>query len=165
MRVVYVTIFFVFIDIEFLHVYPLLLTYSYAGCSGAVVAFHAALKSHLRNVPVNTILKFEDVLLNKGNGYDPKTGVFTAPANGIYFFEWTFITTKGSTVYIEAVVDGVRKASICINAQTSHHTSSSGHLLYELKAGNKVWIKTFYVNAGFLYADKYTFFSGHRVKF
>jgi hypothetical protein len=128
-----------------------------------LIAFHAALKSHLRNVPVNTALKFEDILLNKGNGYDPKTGVFTAPENGVYSFQWTYITTKGSTAYLEAVVDGIRKASTCINYQASNHVSASGHLLYELKAGNKVWIRTFYRTVGYLHADKYTFFSGQKL--
>lgn len=47
-----------------------------------VIAFHANLKSHLNNVPVNSTIKFENVQLNKGNGYDPKTGIFTAPEDG-----------------------------------------------------------------------------------
>ncbi|XP_061186963.1 uncharacterized protein LOC133195106 [Saccostrea echinata] len=135
------------------------------GCTsvGHVIAFHAAIKFRLRNVPVNTIIKFEDVLLNKGNGYDPKTGVFTAPEEGVYFFEWTFISTRKSTVYVEAVVDGARKASTCVNDQQSYHVSTSGHLLYELKKGNKVWIRTFYVKAGYMHADKYTYFSGYKI--
>ncbi|XP_061186955.1 complement C1q-like protein 2 [Saccostrea echinata] len=137
------------------------------GCAsvGHVIAFHAAIKSHLSNVPVNTIIKYEDVLLNKGKGYDPKTGIFTAPEDGVYFFEWTFITTKKSSVYIEAVVDGVRKASTCVYHQQSNHVSTSGHLLYELKRGNKVWIRTFYITAGYMYADKYTYFSGYKISY
>ncbi|XP_061186953.1 complement C1q-like protein 3 [Saccostrea echinata] len=135
------------------------------GCSqiGQIIAFHAAIKSHLRNVPVNTTIKFDDVFLNKGNGYNPDTGVFTAPEDGVYFFEWTFISTRKSTVYVEAVVDGTRKASTCVNDQQSYHVSTSGHLLYELKKGNKVWIRTFFVTAGYMHADKYTYFSGYKI--
>jgi hypothetical protein len=131
--------------------------------TGGVVAFHAALKYSLRNVPANTILKFEEVLLNKGNGYNPKTGIFTAPTNGIYSFEWTFITKRGSTVYIEAAVNDARMATTCVKEEASVHTSASGHLLYELKAGDKVWLRTFSVSAGYIHADKYTFFSGHKL--
>ncbi|XP_062615677.1 complement C1q-like protein 2 [Saccostrea cucullata] len=130
---------------------------------GNVIAFHAAIKSHLSNVPVNTIMKFDEVLLNKGNGYDPKTGLFTAPEDGIYSFEWTYLSSKKSTVYLEAVVDGVRKASSCVNDQQSSHVSITGHLVYELKKGNKVWIRTFYVAAGYMYANLYTFFSGYKL--
>jgi hypothetical protein len=128
-----------------------------------VVAFHAALLSNLHNVPVNTILKYQDVLLNKGNGYDPNTGIFTAPTDGVYSFEWTFITSKGSTVYMEAVVNGVRKSITCVYTEASRHTSASGHLLYELKAGHKVWLRTAHFTAGYLHAEKYTFFSGHKL--
>ncbi|XP_061186954.1 complement C1q-like protein 3 [Saccostrea echinata] len=137
------------------------------GCSSTtpVIAFHAAIKSDLRNVPVNTIIKFDDVLLNKGNGFNPKTGVFTAPEDGVYFFQWTFISTRKSTVYVEAVVDGVRKASTSVNDQQSIHISTSGHLLYELKKGNKVWIRTLHVTAGYMHANKYTYFSGYRINY
>ncbi|XP_062610850.1 complement C1q-like protein 2 isoform X1 [Saccostrea cucullata] len=137
------------------------------GCSsiGDVIAFHAAIKSHLSNVPVNTTIKFEDVLLNKGNGYDPPTGVFTAPEDGVYSFKWTFISSRKSTVYLEAVVDGASKAKICVNDQQSAHINTSGHLLYELKSGNKVWIRTFYVAAGYIHADNYTYFSGFKISY
>uniref|UniRef100_A0A8W8LVZ6 C1q domain-containing protein n=1 Tax=Magallana gigas TaxID=29159 RepID=A0A8W8LVZ6_MAGGI len=74
-------------------------------CTGSVIAFHASLKNHLRNVPVNTIIKFEKVHLNKGNGYDPATGVFIAPEDGVYSFAWSFVTGKGDTMYLAAVVD------------------------------------------------------------
>ncbi|XP_056001748.1 complement C1q-like protein 2 [Ostrea edulis] len=136
------------------------------GCfqNDGLIAFHAVLKSHLQNVPVNTTLKFEDVLLNKGNGYDPKTGVFTAPQNGVYSFDWTFVTTKGSSVYLEAVVDGVGKASACIKDQASHDVSVSGHLLSELKEGNKVEIKTAHVPAGDLKPHKFNSFTGHMLR-
>lgn len=129
-----------------------------------MIAFHAALKHILRNLPVKTTLKFDDVLLNKGNAYDPTTGVFTAPEDGVYSFEWTFLSIQKSSVYLEIVVDGVRKAITCINQQGSLHISSSGHLLYELKEGNKVWIRTSHVTAGYLHGNKYTFFSGQKLK-
>ncbi|XP_062590229.1 complement C1q-like protein 3 [Saccostrea cucullata] len=136
------------------------------GCSendDNVIAFHAALKYNLQDVPVNTTIKFEDVLLNKGKAYDPKTGIFTSPVDGIYFFEWTFMSKRRATLSLQAVVDGLGKASTCVNDQGSYHVSTSGHLLFELKKGSKAWIRTFTTKADFLYANTYTFFTGHKI--
>lgn len=133
------------------------------GCTNRVIAFHASLKTHLHNVPLYTIIKFEKVHLNKGNGYDPSTGVFTAPEDGVYSFAWSFITSKGGTVYISAVVDNKVQANTCIYKQQSNHVNTSGHLIYELKKGNKVWIKTWFHVATFMYAGNFSYFSGYKI--
>ncbi|XP_062617244.1 uncharacterized protein LOC134278953 [Saccostrea cucullata] len=56
------------------------------GCQGKIVAFHAILSKGLNNIPIDTILKFENVLTNEGEGYSPTTGKFTAPEDGVYYF-------------------------------------------------------------------------------
>ncbi|CAG6005982.1 unnamed protein product [Menidia menidia] len=32
------------------------------------------------------VLKFRNVLINEGGGYNPETGVFTCPLDGVYYF-------------------------------------------------------------------------------
>lgn len=129
-----------------------------------VIAFHARLgPGHLRNVPVNTTMKYGIVLLNKGEGYNPNTGIYTAPEDGVYSFAWSFLTFQGGTVYIAAVVDNVDKIHTCINNQQSVHINTSGHLLYELKKGNKVWIRTWHVPATSIHGGYYTYFSGSKL--
>lgn len=128
-----------------------------------VIAFHANLKSHLNNVPVNSTIKFENVQLNKGNGYDPKTGIFTAPEDGVYSFAWSFLSQAGGTVYIAAVVDNADHAHTCIDTQQSKFINTSGHLLYELRKGNKVWIRTWHIPATFIHGGFYTYFSGSKI--
>lgn len=108
-------------------------------------------------------MKFENVQLNKGNGYDPKTGVFTAPEDGVYSFAWSILSKIGSTVYIAAVVDNVNHAFTCIDTQQSKYINSSGHLLYELKKGNKVWIKIWHTPTNYLHGGFYTYFSGSKI--
>lgn len=51
-------------------------------CKGKVIAFHAMMSANFTNVPKDTIIKFPDVDVNDGNGYDPTTGKFTAPVDG-----------------------------------------------------------------------------------
>ena len=52
-----------------------------------VIAFHANLMPSLQNLPTNTTLKFDEVLLNKGDGYDSNTGIFTecTPSTGLLY--------------------------------------------------------------------------------
>lgn len=40
-------------------------------CNGNTVAFHAILSTRLTNVPTNAIIKFGNVLVNEGSGYNP----------------------------------------------------------------------------------------------
>lgn len=131
--------------------------------AGNITAFHANLKSHLYNVAVDTVITFEDVLLNQGGGYDPQTGIFTAPGDGLYSFTWAFLTKKEGTIYFSAIVDHVTKVRSCIKNLQEDYISTTGHLLYELKKGNKVWIQSYYVVATYVHANAYTYFSGHRI--
>ncbi|XP_071125658.1 complement C1q tumor necrosis factor-related protein 3-like [Mytilus edulis] len=57
--------------------------------------FFASLTKDTTLTNITTILKFDDVRTNIGNGYDSTTGVFTAPKSGIYKFN-CLIRAKGS---------------------------------------------------------------------
>lgn len=127
-----------------------------------VIAFHANLKTHLYNLSVKSTIKFDYVRLNKGNGYDPKTGIFTAPEDGVYSFAWSFLSGRGSTVYMATVVDNVDHVyTLTDTHQTSSNTSY--HLLCELEKGNKVWIRIWHIPAKFIHRGLYTYFSGNKL--
>ena len=54
---------------------------------GGAVAFHAYLDSY-GTIPVNTVVIYDNVFVNLGNGYNSGTGVFTVPTGGagLYYF-------------------------------------------------------------------------------
>ncbi|TRY98935.1 hypothetical protein DNTS_016990 [Danionella cerebrum] len=56
------------------------------------IAFSAGLFSsgsqHIGPFETDTTLVFQKVFTNIGNGYDSNTGIFKAPANGVYFFRF-----------------------------------------------------------------------------
>ncbi|XP_062604129.1 complement C1q-like protein 3 [Saccostrea cucullata] len=106
-----------------------------------VIAFQANIKSHLTDVPVKTTIKFNNVQLNKGGGYDPETGIFTAPEKGVYSFAWSYLSRQGGTVYTALSVDNEDRALSCIENQQSKFINSAGHLVSELAKGSKVWIR------------------------
>jgi hypothetical protein len=48
-------------------------------------AFVAALKqASFTLTGIDDVVKFDDVRVNRGQGYNPSTGVFTAPRKGLY---------------------------------------------------------------------------------
>ncbi|XP_078341004.1 collagen alpha-1(X) chain-like isoform X2 [Crassostrea virginica] len=132
------------------------------GCPGNVIAFHVVLSKRLWNVATSTIIKFGRVDLNDGNGYDPNTGKFTAPVDGVYFFSWTFHINKGTTVYLCGYVDGKCKSHVGINNSTSNADNIHGHLAIRMKKGNKFWIQTFWTTVQLL-QENYSFLSGYKL--
>ncbi|KAI1897339.1 hypothetical protein AGOR_G00082300 [Albula goreensis] len=50
------------------------------------------------------VIKYSDVILNVGGGYDKKTGVFTAPVTGVYQFFFSYQSGRGremTDLYLE----------------------------------------------------------------
>uniref|UniRef100_A0A8W8LZ48 C1q domain-containing protein n=1 Tax=Magallana gigas TaxID=29159 RepID=A0A8W8LZ48_MAGGI len=112
-------------------------------CKGNTIAFHAILSSELKNTPVNTIIKFGNVQVNEGSGYNPATGKFTAPVDGVYSFSWTYHTNKGSVAYLGGYVDGTIRTYIGTYTQANTWQSQTGNLVIKLKKGNQFWVQTY----------------------
>lgn len=55
-------------------------------CGFSVVAFSARCTANTVNIGDNGPVIFDAVVTNVGNGYDPRTGVFTVPVPGVYLF-------------------------------------------------------------------------------
>jgi hypothetical protein len=49
---------------------------------------------------INTA-KFEDVRVNRGHGYNPSTGVFTAPRKGLYHISCLILGMAGHAVHYQ----------------------------------------------------------------
>ncbi|CAG2204398.1 C1QL [Mytilus edulis] len=53
-----------------------------------------------QSLSVNEVVKFDKVWTNNGNGYDPSSGVFTAPLAGLYHFAAVVMSTNGGNLYV-----------------------------------------------------------------
>ena len=103
-------------------------------------AFFAFLKQNpftLRDI--NDVVKFEDVTVNRGQGYNPSTGVFTAPWNGLYHISCSIRAYSTSSVHYQLNKNGA--------AHTYGHSNSGGYIsstinaIVEMKKGDRVFIK------------------------
>ena len=48
-------------------------------------------------------VKFYEVTLNVGNGYNPSSGKFTAPVAGLYQFTATYFQNNGYSSFVQLV--------------------------------------------------------------
>ena len=64
-----------------------------------IPAFSASM-TRSKTLETGEVLKFDKVWANIMNGYDPNTGVFTVPMDGIYQFSCTVMNQSGKTVYV-----------------------------------------------------------------
>ncbi|VDI51553.1 Hypothetical predicted protein [Mytilus galloprovincialis] len=75
------------------------------------VAFYAYLSANidLSSVPIHSIIKYDVVDLNLGNGYDASSGQFTAPSDGLYVIHITTGARDSSHAVVELISNGVIK--------------------------------------------------------
>ncbi|KAL4222099.1 hypothetical protein ACF0H5_018140 [Mactra antiquata] len=82
------------------------------------VGFSAKLSTNVYGLPVQSVVKYDYVAFNAGNGYDPETGIFTVPKDGMYMFIF-FVEALGSktaevvvVLYIEQIPSDVVTCSL-----------------------------------------------------
>lgn len=110
---------------------------------GRPVAFTAKLRIDDSRQKHDGVLKFADVSLNQGGGYDPDTGVFTCPAAGLYHFVVSVtVYGRGQCAILkngEKVVslNHVNQPDV-LSYNSSHVASVSG--LVRLVQQDQVWV-------------------------
>ncbi|XP_062594880.1 complement C1q-like protein 4 [Saccostrea cucullata] len=125
------------------------------------VAFHAKMTNAQNNLKSSQKVLFEHVFLNIGGGYNAKTGVFTAPVDGIYRFDWTILAAM-KKYYITLLVkeDTQIGSNYCADTSDNELGQCSSSAIVEMKANQKVWIKPYNSYAQGVKAN-WSYFSGH----
>jgi hypothetical protein len=82
------------------------------------------------------VIKFNIVELNKGGGYNPETGLFTAPITGYYMFDAS-TTANGGQAMICFYKNGNRyQPSIMPNESGTSLKNSTGSIIANLEVGD-----------------------------
>jgi len=111
------------------------------------------------------MIPFQKEVLNLGGAMDLTTGLFTAPVNGVYHFEFAALKdySTSSESYVHLVVNGKEFATSYAKDGTFFigHSGISASLL--LKAGDKVGMEK--PSGGFAdWHHRYTHFTGWLVE-
>jgi len=94
------------------------------------------------------VIPWDVVLINRGSGYDPNTGVFTAPIAGYYFFTYNAIRVASTAgLYIAFRKNQIFKGKLDRSqndSQYSNHQLVSSSFIIDLEVGDTVdvWLVT-----------------------
>ncbi|XP_039596332.1 complement C1q-like protein 3 [Polypterus senegalus] len=122
------------------------------------VAFYAALNEHFSG---STVLKFQDVITNWGESYDPNTGKFICKAAGTYFFTYHVLKNNAEqSTWGDLMLNGkVYASGIAQDGNAKFDTVANSAILH-LAAGDEVYVQ---LDGGSVFKDsinRYSTFSG-----
>ncbi|XP_013988215.1 complement C1q-like protein 4 [Oncorhynchus tshawytscha] len=123
------------------------------------IAFYAGLRKQHEG---SEVLRFDDVVTNVGNYYEPSTGKFTCPLPGIYFFTYHVLMRggDGTSMWADLKKNGqVRASAIAQDADLNYDYASNSVILH-LDVGDEVCVQ---LDGGKVHGgntNKYSTFSG-----
>ncbi|CAN0153044.1 unnamed protein product [Bubo scandiacus] len=130
-----------------------------AAFSGPRIAFYVGLKSPHEGYEV---LKFDDVVTNLGNHYDPASGKFTCQVRGIYFFTYHILMRggDGTSMWADLCKNGQVRASAIAQDADQNYDYASNSVVLHLDSGDEVYVKLDGGKAHGGNNNKYSTFSG-----
>lgn len=122
-------------------------------------AFTASLTSSITLQP-NEVLKFDKVWLNIGNVYDPSTGVFTVPRNGLYFVSSTVMASRGLHLHCHLWKNNQSDVGMF----GTDYSTGTLNTVMALKKGDRIYAKHDHNKDGEqLYGNHWSMFSAYLI--
>ncbi|XP_062581627.1 uncharacterized protein LOC134243390 [Saccostrea cucullata] len=106
------------------------------------IAFEARITSVLEfKGNQGSVVLFDQVLLNDGNGYNSSTGIFIAPRDGLYVFGWHILPGYQSISHTGLIVNNNEiSGNYCNTRRNTGQQLCSKMSVVKLAVGDKVWI-------------------------
>ncbi|XP_029461198.1 complement C1q-like protein 2 [Rhinatrema bivittatum] len=130
-----------------------------AAFAGPKIAFYVGLKSPHEGYEV---LKFDDVVTNLGNHYDPASGKFTCQVPGIYYFTYHILMRggDGTSMWADLCKNGQVRASAIAQDADQNYDYASNSVVLHLDTGDEIYVKLDGGKAHGGNNNKYSTFSG-----
>ncbi|XP_042361269.1 uncharacterized protein LOC121956901 [Plectropomus leopardus] len=108
---------------------------------GGAVLFYVSFQGSLRDILYNPIV-FNQVVVNQGAGYDNNTGVFIAPAAGVYQFVFAAQLCRGDHNNVwHFMVNGNKRMACHAQVSGTDTTLNTCFYMEELRRADQVWVK------------------------
>ena len=130
------------------------------------IAFSAYLGHSILHAAAGHTIRCDQVILNEGNGYNSRTGIFTARVTGVYLFTFNIaIYDKERWTWVKLVVDSRNIVDAVAGAVHvySAHTMSGNTAIVQVNENESVWLEAYTGGDGELISDsnnQLTTFSG-----
>ncbi|KAM6934249.1 complement C1q-like protein 2 [Xenentodon cancila] len=123
------------------------------------IAFYVGLKNPHEGYEV---LRFDDVVTNVGNQYDPSTGKFTCQVSGIYYFTYHVLMRggDGTSMWADLCKNGQVRASAIAQDADQNYDYASNSVVLHLDSGDEIYVKLDGGKAHGGNNNKYSTFSG-----
>ncbi|XP_052004799.1 complement C1q-like protein 2 [Xyrauchen texanus] len=123
------------------------------------IAFYVGLKNPHEGYEV---LRFDDVVTNAGNHYDPTTGKFTCQVSGIYYFTYHVLMRggDGTSMWADLCKNGQVRASAIAQDADQNYDYASNSVVLHLDSGDEIYVKLDGGKAHGGNNNKYSTFSG-----
>ncbi|XP_033749093.1 uncharacterized protein LOC117333778 [Pecten maximus] len=108
--------------------------------SDLLVAFSAYLSHTINELVADYSIKFDHVITNVGNGYNPTTGVFTCPKSGTYVLTWSIGMLHPGYIYTYLTRNG-GSISFANTADDTYSSMASQTVVYVLNQGDVITVK------------------------
>uniref|UniRef100_A0A674N7W3 C1q and TNF related 9 n=1 Tax=Takifugu rubripes TaxID=31033 RepID=A0A674N7W3_TAKRU len=102
-------------------------------------AFTVGLTAQSKLPAANGPIRFDKIIYNQQNHYDPQTGRFTCSVAGAYFFTY-HITVFSRNVKVALTKNGEKLIHTTDSYQSSEDQATGGAVLH-LEVGDKVWLQ------------------------
>lgn len=113
-----------------------------------VIGFQSSRTGELQDLKTRETVIFNQASMNEGNAYNTTSGEFTAPVDGIYFFNWSTLSDTGKYFITELVLNSIPIAYNYSDGRgrtrSAGYVMTSSHANIKMKKGDKVWIRTYH---------------------
>ncbi|XP_060729311.1 adiponectin-like [Tachysurus vachellii] len=126
------------------------------------VAFSASGPANVGPYLERVTLVYRKALMNIGKGYDPKTGIFTAPVKGVYYFIFVVFNANDLSTGVALMKNGKNIVFATDNepgSDTEDTTTNSVSLL--LEEGDQVYLELMETRKIYTDSNRRNTFSGH----